>query len=77
MRNFKHILAIGLAGAVLTGIFLFNATLHRTTQAAAPPSPRAITEPVALVETMPIVPAEIAEAKRGSDMLHSTSRTDW
>jgi hypothetical protein len=77
MRIFKHKWKIAVAGFVLTGVFLFAATTHRTTQAAAPPSPRAVVNPVALVETMPIVPAEAAEAARGSDVLHSTNRTDW
>jgi hypothetical protein len=77
MRIFKHKWKIVVAGTVLTGIFLIAATTHRTTQAAAPPSPRAVVNPIALVETMPIVPAEAAEAKRGSEMLHTTNRTDW
>jgi hypothetical protein len=32
---------------------------------------------MAMVETTPIVPAEAAEAARGSDVLHTTNRTDW
>jgi hypothetical protein len=77
MHISKHKWKIAVAGVVLTGVFLIAATTHRTTQAAAPPSPRATVHPMAMVETMPIVPAEAAEAKRGSDVLHTTNRTDW
>lgn len=77
MRIFNHKWKIAAVGVVLTCVFLIAATTHRTTQAAAPPSPRAAVEPVSLVETRRIVPAEAAEAARGSEMLHTTNRTDW
>ena len=77
MRNFKHKIAIVLVAALLIGGFWLATTTHRTTQAAAPPAPRALVNPVALVDMKPIVPAELAEAARGKAALDSTSRTDW
>ena len=77
MRNLKHKIVIAVVATALIGGFWFTATSHRTTQAAVPAAPRAVVEPVALVEMRPIVPAERAEAMRGKDGLNSTSRTDW
>ena len=74
------IIALGvfaIASVILVGAFWIAATTHRTTQAAAPPMPPAVVQPVSAVETMRIVPAEDAEARRGRDALHSTNRTDW
>jgi hypothetical protein len=77
MSHLKHVWKIALVGAALTGIFLINATTHRTIQAAAPASVHAVVTPAAVVEMTPIVPAEVAEAARGGNALHSTNRTDW
>jgi hypothetical protein len=77
MRSFKHRMMIALAAAAGIGGVWFVATTQRTTQAAVTPAPRAVVQPVALIETAPIVPAELAEAARGKAALDSTSRTDW
>ena len=75
--DMRHKWKIAFASVVLVGAFWIAATTHRTTQAAAPAVPPVAAEPVALFETRPIVPAETAEARRGGDALHATSRTDW
>jgi hypothetical protein len=77
MRNVKHVWKIALAGVALTGAFLIAATTQRTTQAAAPATVKAAVAPAELVEMTPIVPAETAEAARGSEALNSTNKTDW
>jgi hypothetical protein len=77
MRNVKHKATIVLVAAALVGSFWLGTVTQRPTQAAAPASPRAAVAPAAFIEMRPIVPAEIAEAARGKDVLDSTSRTDW
>lgn len=77
MRNFRHKKKIAFAAAGLVGAVWFAATTRKTTQAAVTPTPRVVLQPVAAVETTPIVPAEIAEAARGKDWMDSANKTDW
>jgi hypothetical protein len=72
MSNFKHVWKVAVVGAALTGVFLYNATSHRTTQAAAPPVVQAFATPAA-VETTPII---AVDSKGGGGDLSAMNKTD-
>jgi hypothetical protein len=72
MSHFKHVWKIAVVGAALTGLFLFNATSHRTTQAAAP----AVVEAIATPPAVEMRPIHAVESSGGGD-LSATNRTDW
>jgi hypothetical protein len=80
MRKLNHTKKMALVGAILVAAAWFAMPARWTTQAAVTPQSRVVQARVPqapVVETMPIVPAEITEARRGKDWMDTANKTDW